>query len=136
VEQPKQQAKGTIVTIMSNLPTPKPELESVLQRRKKTLGEVIAQMAETGLTQKQIEEKLKAEYSIPEATMNAIDKHCIEAQVKKAALDKEAVVVDVQEADEEAPKARRKPKAEKVAVLEEAEAFVPVDVDAVLFEKE
>ena len=120
---------------MSNLPTPKPELESVLQRRKKTLGEVIIHMASTGMSKEEIEASLKAQYSIPEATMNAIDKHCIEAQVKKAAIDKAAVVVDVQE-DEEAPKARRKPKAEKVALLEEVEALVPVDVDAVLFEKE
>lgn len=123
---------------MSNLPTPKPELESVLQRRKKTLGEVIIHMASTGMSKEEIEASLKAQYSIPEATMNAIDKHCIEAQVKKAAIDKAAVVVVVEEADEEesAPKARRKPKAEKVALLEEVEALVPVDVDAVLFEKE
>lgn len=93
-------------------------------------------MASTGMSKDEIEASLKAQYSIPEATMNAIDKHCIEAQIKKAAIDKAAVVVVVEEANEEAPKARRKPKAEKVAVLEEAEALVPVDVDAVLFEKE
>lgn len=104
----------------SNLPTPKPELESVLLRRKRNLGEVIAQLASTGLSSEQVLETLKALYSIPEATMKAIDGHFIESQVSKVS----------QKVEEK----KRKPKAaspsdEPVVTPEETDILLPVEED-------
>lgn len=120
---------------MSNLPTPKPELESVLQRRKKNLGEVIAYLAQTGLSKEQIEESLKAQYSIPEATMKAIDKHFIEAQVHKASV---ATKQTATEEDSAPVKKQRKPKPQEQVVSEteaiEAELVVVTEENQLLQE--